>query len=310
MFLQLDRWEEALRQLGSLTLSVTLAAGSLIPISAAGVAAPAGGCQAAKAEPTSACAIAQAASLPPAVPPLPDALPNVFRPESSGIVGLHPEPEQDIGVGHLRPRNLEFFETSEWIESPLRGAGWLSEVAIPLYESPEGRHWGWIVNGWLVPNGYEPIAIGRDASFTMLQTFYDLFSFPVVEMRPDGWFRFQYSSAGTVWAHSSHLSLGDIELTVELWEDRFLEVGWVYFRNQGAAYALRSQPDTSQPLVSSVGNDSFIVPLLFEGDWMQVRVTQPVNGCDFLPGARTQEGWMRWRLPDQGPRVWYPPKGC
>ncbi|MGP1375387.1 MAG: hypothetical protein ACTS3T_21350 [Almyronema sp.] len=292
-------------------LSVTLTGGSLLQVEAAARPPQLVPCQAATTsspDPTS-CAIAQTTTNP-AVPPLPETLPSAFQPEAAGIVGLYPEPDQDIGVGHLRPRNLDFFETSDWVESPLRGAGWLSEVAIPLYESPEGRHWGWIINGWLVPNGYEPIAIGRDASFTMLHTFYDLFSFPVIEVRPDGWFRFQYSSAGTVWAHTSHLNLGDIDLMVEMWEERFLEVGWVYFRNQGAAYALRSQPDTTQPLLSSVGNDSFIVPLLFEGDWMRVRVTQPVDGCEFLPGARTQEGWMRWRLPDQGARIWYPPKGC
>ncbi|MEM6592078.1 MAG: hypothetical protein AAF651_09490 [Cyanobacteria bacterium P01_C01_bin.73] len=244
------------------------------------------------------------------VPPLPENLPEEpFSPDGQGILGLYPEAEDDVGVGHLRPANLAFFESEDDSEA-LRGAGWLSQIAIPLYVGPEGEHWGWLIRGWLIPNGYDPIAVGRDASFVMLHTFYDLFSFPVVEIRPDGWFRFQYSSAGTVWAHQSHLNLGQMAMEVEPWEERFAEVSQIYFRNTGAVYALRSEPDSDRPLIASIGSDSFIEPIEVDGDWMRVRVSQPATGCELLPEARTDEGWMRWRTGQQGIRVWFPALGC
>ena len=55
---------------------------------------------------------------------------------------------------------------------------------------------GWLVNGWLIPNGYDPIAVGRDATFTMVQPRRGLYTFPVMEVREDGWFRFQYTPRG------------------------------------------------------------------------------------------------------------------
>ncbi|MEO0535917.1 MAG: hypothetical protein AAF215_18840 [Cyanobacteria bacterium P01_A01_bin.123] len=245
------------------------------------------------------------------VPPLPSALPEPFSPDGQGILGLYPEADDDIGVGHLRPANLSFFETSNSDPSGvLRGAGWLSQIAIPLYAGPDGDHWGWLIRGWLIPNGYDPIAVGRDASFVMLHTFYDVFSFPVMEIRPDGWFRFQYSSAGTVWAHTSQLGLGQLDLVVEPWENRFAEASQLYFRNVGAVYALRSEPDSDRTPISSVGSDSLIEPVEFLGDWMRVRVTQPAEGCRLLPEARTLEGWMRWRTTQQDIRIWFPPSGC
>ncbi|MCG8363119.1 MAG: hypothetical protein MJA27_07290 [Pseudanabaenales cyanobacterium] len=249
----------------------------------------------------------------PDLPPLPTPVPDAYRPESSGIVAGTPNVNTPIGIGHLRPKDLDFFETtdrSDNSDNRLLNAGWLEEMRLPIYESPDGRHWGWIANGWLVPNGYEPLAIGQDVSFLMLHTYYSLFSFPVLEIRLDGWFRFQYSSAGTAWAHTSQLKLGELELIVESWQDRFLDVGWVYFRNDQVRHALRTRPGVEQILMAWIGNDSFIEPIEFRGDWMRVRVTQPVNGCEFLPNASTTEGWMRWRSAEQGAWIWYPTKGC
>ena len=243
-------------------------------------------------------------------PPLPSPLPAPYRPASSGIVGGTPDVGVPIGIGHLRPRDLDFFETSDWVDSPLLDAGWLQALRLPIYASPNGSHWGWIANGWLIPNGQDPLAIGQDVSFLMLHTYYALYSFPVLEIRLDGWFRFQYSSAGTAWAHTSQLKLGELELIVESWQDRFLDVGWVYFRNDQARHALRSRPGVEQMLMDWIGNDSVIEPIEFRGDWMRVRVTQPTDGCEFLPNASTTEGWMRWRNAEQGAWIWYPPKGC
>jgi hypothetical protein len=214
-------------------------------------------------------------------------------------------------VGNLRPRDLEFLDESDWTDSPYLDANWLQAIALPIYGEPGGAPWGWLVNGWLVPNGGEPLAIGRDAAFLMLQTDYALYSFPVLEMREDGWFRFQYTPAGTAWAHMNHLEAGDLPLTIETWPDRFLDMGWVEFRNHGISQPLRANPNGNEAIVTLIGPDSFIEPLAFEGDWMQVRVTQPTEGCTFLPGARAQEGWMRWRSQaEQKSLIWYSPEGC
>ncbi|NER81953.1 MAG: hypothetical protein F6K42_20780, partial [Leptolyngbya sp. SIO1D8] len=72
----------------------------------------------------------------------------------------------------------------------------------------------------------------------------------------------------------------------------------------------RPGPTDNESILGLIGPDSFIEPIAFDGDWMQVRVTQPTNGCEFLPGSRTQEGWMRWRDLEHQSLVWYPPKGC
>ena len=155
------------------------------------------------------------------------------------------------------------------------------------------------------------LAIGRDAAVLMLHTYYALFSVPVMELREDGWFRFQYTPAGTAWAHRDHLGVGDLDLPLEVWEDRFLETGWVEFRNHGVSQPLRPSPNGADPIDTLIGPESFIEPLAFDGDWMQGRVTQPTDGCTFLPGARSLEGWMRWRSQEDGASlVWYPPKGC
>lgn len=245
----------------------------------------------------------------PPVPPLPDPLPTPRVPNSEGIVGLIPTPEDDIGIGHLRPKDIAFLEEANWAENPMLGAGWLQSAAIPVYIEPNGSHWGWILNGWLVPNGQPPIALGQDASFSMLQTYFDLLSFPVKEIREDGWFQFQYTSAGSAWAHIDHLNLGRIDLVVESWENRFAQTS-VTFRNHGLSQALYEVPGADTEILELIGPDSYIEPLAFEGDWMRVRVTEPTDGCTFLPGAVTQEGWMRWRDSNDQSLVWFSPKGC
>lgn len=244
----------------------------------------------------------------PSVPPLPAEVPAAVSPDSSGILGLYPDPEDNVGVGQLRPQDLSVLSSNQ--ADSFADANWLRRVALPIYVEPNGPHWGWIINGWLVPDGYDPIAIGRDAAFSMLHTYANLYAFPVMEVREDGWFRFQYTPAGTAWAHLSHLNLGDIELTVEPWEDRFLQVGQLEFRRHGISQPLRSQPDPSQELIYLVGPNSLIEPLEFEGDWMRVRIVQPSDGCQALPGAVTEEGWMRWRNGSDRALVWYPSKDC
>jgi hypothetical protein len=224
------------------------------------------------------------AQVPP--PPLPDTAPEPQTLSTSGIVGRSPDPDIDIGIGYLRPQNLDFLDQPDWPQSPYLEANWLQAIALPIYATPDAEPgdtpWGWLINGWLVVDTYEPILVGRDASFLMLQTHYALFSFPVLEIREDGWFRFQYTPIGTAWAHQDHLNLGEIPLAIETWPDHFLATGWVEFLRHGISQPLRSSSSAADSILALVGPESFIEPLSFDGDWMQVRVTQPTEGCDFF----------------------------
>ncbi|MBE9156960.1 hypothetical protein IQ265_08980 [Nodosilinea sp. LEGE 06152] len=242
----------------------------------------------------------------PAVPPLPDSVPDAIDPDEAGIVGLNPAPNDDIGLGHLRPTSL----SSAGPNAPQLGAEWLRGVALPIYPTPESEHWGWLINGWLVPNDADPLAIGRDAAFSMVQTDQQIYTFPVLEVRPDGWFRFQYTPAGTAWAHTSHLDLGAVSLTVETWEASLESAARIQFRRPGLSQPMRLAPTGTAPLQALVGPNSIIQPLDLDGDWLQVRVTQPAQGCTPLPGSSTEEGWVRWRSETDVPLIWFAVTDC
>lgn len=237
-----------------------------------------------------------------APPDLPPSVPAPFTPVLSGIVDLAAESETVIGVGHLRPQRLS--------ESSADGVDWLQSVILPLYVAPGGEHWGWIYRGWLIPEGLNALAIGRDAGFAMIQTEETLYTFPVLAVRDDGWIQVQYTSVGSAWVHSSQLALGE-PLIVERWEARLQAQEAVYFLQSDKTQALRSEPAAAANMLGLVAADSLIEPLSFEGDWMQVRVTRPTANCQPLTGATVTEGWMRWRSSEKDFLVWYSPgSGC
>ncbi|WP_155523687.1 hypothetical protein [Nodosilinea nodulosa] len=242
----------------------------------------------------------------PTVPPLPNPVPEPIDPDESGIIDLDPAPNDDIGIGQLRPAD----PTSGSGSSSLMGAGWLRGVALPIYPSPESPPWGWLINGWLVPNNAPPLAIGRDAAFSMVKTGQQIYTFPVLEVRPDGWFRFQYTPAGAAWAHTSQLALGSVPLVIETWDDSMKHAARIEFRRPGLSQPMRLAPTSNAPLQALVGPNSIIQPLDLDGDWLRVRVTQPAQGCTALPGSSTAEGWVRWRSETATPLIWFAPHGC
>ncbi|MFM7323474.1 MAG: hypothetical protein ACKO4L_00870 [Nodosilinea sp.] len=241
----------------------------------------------------------------PGIPPLPTPIPAPFEPPQSGIRGQVPGPQEDLGLGHLHPRDLTALQGANWVTSPLRYAVWLQGVSLPIYAQPGGEPWAWLINGWLLIDGVDPIAIGRDASFTMVQPDRALYSFPVLEIRPDGWFRFRYTAAGSAWAHRSHLALGKVPLVVEPWADQVRRASRVQFRKPGLSRGLRATPQRSSRLRSLISPNSLIQPLDLQEDWLRVRVTQPAQGCTPLPGATSDEGWVRWRDQQQTLLLWF-----
>ncbi|MBE7382624.1 MAG: hypothetical protein F6J95_014575 [Leptolyngbya sp. SIO1E4] len=242
------------------------------------------------------------------VPPLPANLPEA-TPPGPEIVGALPTPSEDIGVGHLYPKDFSFLGGQDWMNSPYLTERWIQLIALPLYTNPEGNHWGWIVNGWLIPNGQAAIAIGHDTPFFMRFTFYALSSFLVTEIREDGWFQLQYTPTNTAWVHTDHLNLGSLELGVERWQDRFLDAGIIEFRHN-EPQPLRSEPADDATAILTLNNEStWIEPLAFNGDWMHVRVWQ-IGDPASHPAPSPQVGWVRWRTADNQSLIWYPPKGA
>jgi hypothetical protein len=237
-----------------------------------------------------------------APPPLPTPAPAPFSPVISGITDLSANTDAIRSVGQLRPSDLDAIAGN--------AASWLQSAILPLYVSPGGEHWGWIYQGWLIPNGQPYLAIGRDAGFAMVRAYENLYTFPVLETRADGWIRVQYTPGGSAWVHNSQLSLGAVPLVFESWQARLQNQQSVYFLESNKAQALRSQPQSATNVLSLVTADSLIEPLAFQGDWMQVRVTRPTDGCQPLTGATITEGWMLWRGAEGEALAWYRPERC
>ena len=240
-----------------------------------------------------------------APPPAPSPAPEPFSPIVSGIVDLSADTTAIMSVGQLRPQDLDAL-LSDSSASP---ADWLQSVMLPLYVSPGGDYWGWIYQGWLIPKEQTALAVGRDAGFAMVRAYENLYTFPVLEVREDGWFRVQYTAGGSAWAHTSQLALGKVPLVIEDWEDRLQAQDSLYYLASEKTQPLRSQPELATNMIGLVAADSLIEPLSFEGDWMRVRVTRPTATCEPLVGATTTEGWMRWRGDAGESLVWYQPDG-
>ncbi|MEL6855840.1 MAG: hypothetical protein AAFO83_12135, partial [Cyanobacteria bacterium J06607_13] len=163
-----------------------------------------------------------------APPASPSPEPTPFSPIATGILDLSAGAGEAMeSAGHLRPADVSGLAEDN--------VDWLKSVRLPLYISPGGDHWGWIYDGWLIPRGQAYLAIGRDAGFAMVRAYENLYTFPVLEIRDDGWFRVQYTPGGSAWAHTSQLALGETALTLEGWESLLEAQAAVYFLNPGQA---------------------------------------------------------------------------
>ena len=256
---------------------------------------------------------AQSSVIAPPADPTPK--PTPFTPAIAGVLDLSTQADEDIiGVGHLRPQvtdtpAIDITDAEAAEEKDGDAVSWLEDIILPLYISPGGEHWGWLYQGWLVPDGQTYLAIGRDAGFAMVKSEENLYTFPVLDIRDDGWFQVQYTTGGSAWAHTSQLSLGETTMFLENWEETLSEQAAVYFLNESEAQPLRSQPEAAKNMLGLVSADSLIEPLDFAGDWMRVRVTRPAANCTPLTGATVTEGWMRWRNEESQSLVWYQPDG-
>lgn len=214
------------------------------------------------------------------------ALPEAIDPDLEGIVDLA-DTDMPLGVGYLSPRRRSGMQAS-----------WLSEVELPLYSQPGGDHWGWIWQGWLIPNGQQAFAIGRDAQFTMVSVDSLLLAFPVLQAREDGWLQLQYTDSGSAWIHRDQLDDRGLELSFYTWQDQLAKADQLDLRNENDAQVLRSRPERGRNVLSLVSPNSLIEPLEVQNDWIRVRVTRPTNGCEPIAGASEEEGWLQWKDSD------------
>ncbi len=214
--------------------------------------------------------------------------------------------EADLGIGYLAPKT----------KTEKKGR-WMRQLELPIFSSPSGEQTGWLINGWVKKDRAEdpePLtALG------MVEAAPDLFAFIVLSKSRDGWLRFRYDRPkpeddGTAWVHVNHLAIGPAPLHLQLWGEPLLtpEYSPLFFRNKHASHALREAPALNGRLIGWIGRSHDLEPLEIRGDWMKVQVTQPSVRCraDRLPGTRTQEGWTRWRHPENGLWVWYHTEPC
>ena len=210
-------------------------------------------------------------------------LPEAVDPALEGIVDLA-ETDLPVGIGYLAPAQGSGLKAS-----------WLSEVELPLYMEPGGEHWGWIWQGWLIPNGQQAFAIGRDASFTMVSVDRLTLAFPVWAAREDGWLQMQYTDGGSAWIHQEQLDDRGLELDFYTWGEQLAQAEILRLRDDGDSQVLRSQPERGRNVLSLISANSLIEPLEVQDNWIRVRVTRPANGCEPLAGASEEEGWLQWQ---------------
>ncbi|MCG8440632.1 MAG: hypothetical protein MI723_02380 [Caulobacterales bacterium] len=208
--------------------------------------------------------------------------------------------------------------TADWGEGYLQasgpGAAW-EAVSFPLFDAPDGRHWGWVVEGRgydqerrvaAPPRGNVLVSVpGAGRSFLVLQE------------GEGGWLRVRWGEPddpreGVGWTHPRLAQARRLIYTP--WSAEFAGAAGLVFRNAAAAHNLRAGPSLNEHVIERLEGDRFdLGALAIRGDWMRVRVSVPpaCGGGDDpesqLLGtgieARTLEGWVRWRSARRGPWV-------
>ena len=209
------------------------------------------------------------------------------------------DPDVDLGIGYLTSSDREDIGPKA--------------VRLPLFRDAGGTPFAWILDGWLVPEGREPRALGAAG---LVETGYEIPSLIVFAARADGWVRVRFAAGGggVAWTNGCFFGLGNHRLEVRRWDRRFLAdpQAPLYFRRE-ARHALRDGPSESAGRVGEVpaGPTTYaLYPREVRGDWMRVEMSEPSDYCaDPAPDVPRVEGWVRWR--DRGAlQLWYFTRGC
>jgi len=212
----------------------------------------------------------------------------------------------DLGIGTVRP-----------VAGEAAGShAWYVEVEFPAFRKPGEAFAGSVSNGWWIPAAGEA-GPRRISSRPMVEIGYEVPGWVVVEVR-DGWVRIRLaepgegSGDGTVWTSRCHLAASEPRLEFAPWEE---VVGSPLFFRGKRSRDLRAGPgEEFDRLLRVPGDDreAMVERLEVRGDWMRVRVTRPSTYCVVPPppGVRVDEGWIRWRDDETGPRIWWFTRGC
>lgn len=205
------------------------------------------------------------------------------------------DPAADWGTGYLS------FSGSE---------GW-RRVDLPLFDAPDGRHWGWLTEGRGYDLGSGSAPGARADAFPALPGEGRAM---LVLAETGGWLEVRWGepgdrAGGVAWTRADYARGARAVYT--RWAEAFRGAGGLVFRNTGVAHNLRSGPGTGAAVVRVLDGDYFDLQVLkMEDDWMRVRWASPpaCRGArpaaedELLGGARseTAEGWIRWRSNDRG----------
>ena len=232
-------------------------------------------------------------SLAPSTPPVDETweVRWVYGPEGSTI---------PLGTGHLVNS-----DRNPYVPRPPGENDWLRRVELPLSPEPGAEPTAWIVNGWVVRPGSEPVELRRA---DQIETGYEETSIVVLE--EDGeWLLVRFGSGeDRGWAPRCALEAGSTLVDYVPWSDWFFNREVLFFR-AGSPEELFTSPDGGVRL-EPISDDYHLEPLEVRGSWMRVRVKEPSDYCDFDLESSAREGWVRWRDEGAGPRLWYYTRGC
>jgi hypothetical protein len=231
--------------------------------------------------------------------PPPDRLPAEQSAEAALLGGADfsvRDPSLSWGVGVLRPA----------------GADGFTRIALPLFESARGAHWGWLTEGRIYDQRSGRTLPPRADAEVQIAGARALL---VLEHRDNGWMLIRFGGPedrgqGLAWTHADLAR--EARASFSTWDRAFDGAQGLVYRNADAAHNLRADPSTNAPVVERLEGVNFdMVALEIRGDWMRVRVSEPpacagsVAQDLLLGGGATREltGWVVWRSSDRGPWV-------
>lgn len=231
--------------------------------------------------------------------------------------------------------------TANWGVGYLAAINGVASVDIPMFDTPGGRHWGWLTQGRAVEYGARTAPPQR--SEARVRPPGEPPAFLVLDTARGGWLRLRWGGpedprGGVGWTRLAD-ARGALRYTS--WEDHVRRAGGLNYRNSGAAHNLRAGPGTDHAVLRRMEGRNFDLEALeIRGDWMRVRFASPpvcgpgasrigddsgllgglddTGGSDGLlgglpagsddllgdgPDGESEVGWVRWRSEQRGPWV-------
>jgi hypothetical protein len=213
----------------------------------------------------------------------------------------------DIGIGHLKPNVIGSISAAD--------NSWMEKARLVLYDRPRGNQIGKIEQGMLFENNRTT----RKIPYAILETYYGILTFPVLENRGNSWYRIRYKvgegTVGTAWIETKQIAREQISFSYEPWQAYFRSRATLYFIPKKGS-DLYDLPSTAGAKIANIPSDLDIAYKIreFRGDWMRVTYRENIYPCDEslidkTKKVRSRSGWVKWRSNGR-PLIWNPVKGC